>query len=68
MFSKEIFDITFDEEKQTQFKKLMRTGKEEDIEKAVDILVESLKISAAEKNVPFQMAFHQLKRWAHVYV
>jgi hypothetical protein len=68
MFSREIFDITFGEEKQKQFKKLMRTGKDENIEKAVDLLLESLKTSAAEKSVPFQMAFHQLKRWAHVYV
>jgi hypothetical protein len=68
MFSKEIFDITFNEEKQTQFKILMRTGKNESVEKAVDLLIESLEIAANEKSVPFQMAFHQLKRWAHMYV
>jgi hypothetical protein len=46
----------------------MGTRKEENIEKAVDLLVESLEKSADEKSVPLQMAFHQLKRWAHLYV
>jgi hypothetical protein len=68
MFSKEVFDITFDEAKQAQFKKLMRTRKKENIEKAVDLLVESLEISSNEKSVPSQMAFYQLKRWAHMYI
>jgi hypothetical protein len=68
MFSKEIFDVAFNEEKQVQFKKLMRTGKEENIEKAVDLLVAALTMSANEKSVPLKMAFHQLKRWVHLYV
>jgi hypothetical protein len=68
MFSKEVFDITFNEEKQIKFKKLMRTEKEKKIEEAVNLLVESIQLAANEKSVPFQMAFYQVKRWAHLYV
>jgi len=64
MFSRELFEAYFDNTKQVQFKKYMMTG---DTENAITLLIDTLKIAAADKDVPFTTAQDQLLEWVHVY-
>jgi hypothetical protein len=65
MFSKDLFEIDFTKEKQSEFKDLINNKK--DIEGAVTLLLESLTRASQEKDVPFKMAYKQLKSWIHNY-
>jgi hypothetical protein len=67
MFSKEVFELTFNDERRSQFKTLIQTRQEDNVEEAVSILVDSIRLAAQEKGVPFKMAFYQVKRWADSY-
>ncbi|KAA6352700.1 MAG: hypothetical protein EZS28_051773, partial [Streblomastix strix] len=67
MFSREIFELTFDEKKQIKFKKLFRTKDSKKIEEAVTLLSNSIETAAKEKSVPLIMAYHQVRRWVASY-
>ncbi len=68
LFSQELFETEFDANKQREYKKLVKTGKKDNLSKAVnDILVPSLIKIANEKCIPLLFAKKQLLKWLHLY-
>ena len=65
MFSRELFETYFDDEKQAQFRSMCSAGQNEN---AFQLLLNTLNIAAAEKDVPINTARNQLFQWAHVYM
>ena len=64
MFSRQLFEEFFDEDKQRRFKQLMRDNATHD---ALALLVEALKKVCAAKDVPYDTAKNQLLEWVHLY-
>jgi tRNA threonylcarbamoyladenosine modification (KEOPS) complex Cgi121 subunit len=65
MFSKEMFENSFNAAKQNDFKNLIRDDKTDE---AVEMLFEILEQVADEKDVQFSLAKKQLLKWVHVYI
>jgi len=64
MFSRELFESYFNKEKQTEFKNMMK----QDNNQAIQLLINSLKIAANDKDIPTPLALSQLMEWVHVYM
>lgn len=65
MFSRELFEAYFDKNKQNQFKEFYAQGQTDN---AIQLLLDTLKTAAEDKDVPYNTAKNQLFEWAHVYM
>jgi hypothetical protein len=64
LFSKDLFETEFDSAKQAEFKKLIKNNKD----KAISLLLTSLKKVTHDKWVPYPFAYEQLLEWVHTYM
>jgi hypothetical protein len=65
MFSRELFEIYFDETKQKEFRELYSNGQ---TDQAIQLLLGTLEKAANDKDVPYNTARNQLFQWVHVYM
>jgi len=65
LFSRELFEVYFNEARQAQFRVLYTTGQKEE---AIRLLLSTLEIAANDKDVPINTAKNQLFEWAYVYM
>jgi len=65
MFSRELFEEYFNEDKQKQFRDFFTGGQPDN---AFQLLLSTLETAAADKDVPYNTAKNQLFEWAHVYL
>jgi hypothetical protein len=65
MFSRELFEGYFNNERQEQFRNLCSAGQTEN---AIQLLLDTLNTAATDKDVPLNTAKNQLFQWAHVYM
>jgi hypothetical protein len=68
MFSKDLFETDFTAEKQLEFKQLIESRDKQDANKAIELLVNSIRNVSREKSVPYGLAFGQILEWVHKYV
>jgi hypothetical protein len=65
LFSRELFETVFDEDKQKKFRTLFRRKvKQND---AVMLMLNSLRTVTEQKWIPYDFAYKQLKKWAYKY-
>ena len=66
MFSRELFEMYFNQGLQNQFKTLYASPTTR--EQAIRLLLDTLNFAANDKDVPYQTAMEQLRDWVHVYM
>ena len=68
MFSKELFEEFFSEQDRIEFKNNVLSGKESNIDKAVEIFQKAIDAAERAKDIPHKLAFNQAASWVKEYV
>jgi hypothetical protein len=65
MFSRDMFEKYFSEDRQTEFKRLMSDNDTQ--KEGSSLLIETLKDACEKEDMPYYMAFHLMFEWIKVY-
>lgn len=68
MFSKELFEEFFSEQDRIDFKENVLSGKESNINKAIEIFQKALDNAEKAKDIPHKLALNQATSWVREYV